>query len=210
MSADRNAQRTLDALMAALALEGRRPSLLLHSCCAPCSSAVLERLCEQFRVTVYYYNPNIHPDAEYEKRKAEQIRLLREYALMGREVRHIDAEYDPDAFFMAAKGLELEPEGGSRCTECFSLRLHATARAARRGLFEYFGTTLSVSPHKDAGLINALGADIARQYAPVRYLTADFKKQGGYQRSIELSKRYGLYRQRYCGCAYSLDGRAYV
>ena len=197
----RNYQKELDALMAALP-EGERPSLLLHSCCGPCSSYVLSCLARQFRVTLFYYNPNLYPDSEYRLRYAEQLRLLRE-ADFARQVRVLEAPYDPETFRAAVAGLEQEPEGGSRCTVCFRLRLERTARAAREGAFDFFGTTLTVSPHKNAPLLNALGEEYAVRYG-VKWLPSDFKKREGYKQSIRLSGEYGLYRQDYCGCEYSL------
>ena len=176
----------------------RGERLLLHSCCGPCSTRCLEALKDVFRVTVLYYNPNITDAAEYEKRKAEQMRFLQETGWAD----SIDCPYDPQEFFAVAKGREAEPEGGARCTRCFALRLSYTARRAKEEGFGWFGTTLSVSPHKDAARLNALGEQIAAQTG-VRWLYADFKKQNGYLRSTELARQYGLYRQNYCGCIMS-------
>lgn len=187
----------MDKVVASLG--GRRPSLLLHSCCGPCSTAVLEVLCPHFAVTLLYYDPNIQPEAEYALRLENQLRVLRE---LHPEVALLPCEYDGAAFTAAARGLEGEPEGGARCTVCFRLRLGYTARAAAEGGFEFFCTTLSVSPHKDAERLNAIGAELGEKYG-VRYLPSDFKKRDGYRRSIELSKSLGLYRQNYCGCLYS-------
>ena len=180
-------------------LEGRRPSLLLHSCCGPCSSAVLERLTAHFAVTVLYYNPNIEPEAEYLHRLAEQRRLL---ALLPGDAALLPCDYGHEAFSAFAPALADAPEGGERCLRCFALRLTETARRAREGGFEYFTTTLSVSPHKNAENINRIGEAAGREYG-VKYLTADFKKKNGYLRSLQLSAEYGLYRQDYCGCLYS-------
>ncbi len=181
-------------------LNGRRPRLLLHVCCAPCASAVLERLWDDFDVTLYYFNPNTHPEEEYIKRGMELPKLL---SRAGREdIELIWGPYDPQRFFEAARGLEAAPEGGPRCVKCFDLRLSGTAEAARAGGFEFFGTTLTVSPHKNAELINAAGEAIGERYG-VRWLPGDFKKQDGYLRSIRLSREYGLYRQCYCGCDFS-------
>lgn len=181
-------------------LGGRRPGLLLQVCCAPCLSAVLERVYPYFDVTLYYFNPNTHPEEEYEKRFGEIPKLLR---ASGREdVPIIRGEYDTAAFFGVAKALASEPEGGARCAECFKLRLGSTAARARELGFEYFGTTLTVSPHKNAGLINELGDSIGAE-AGVKWLPSDFKKRDGYLRSIRLSREYGLYRQCWCGCVYS-------
>ena len=179
-------------------LNGRRPSLLLHSCCGPCSSAVLERLCEHFQVTVLYYNPNIEPEEEYRHRLAEQERLL---SLLPFGVSLLPCDYDHEAFAAFAESMADCPEGGERCLACFALRLNYTARQARARGFEYFTTTLSVSPHKNADNVNRVG-EIAGRAAGVKYLMADFKKKNGYLRSLELSREYGLYRQDYCGCLY--------
>lgn len=192
-----NYQAEMEAEIAAL--NGRRPTLLLHSCCGPCSSAVIERLAEHFRLTLYYYNPNIEPEAEYRRRLAEQERLL---TLLPGGLSLLPCEYDHDAFSAFAQAMAGEPEGGKRCLSCFALRLGQTARAAKENGFEYFTTTLSVSPHKNAEALNAIGEGIARQLG-VRYLTADFKKKNGYLRSLQLSKAFDLYRQDYCGCLYS-------
>lgn len=194
----RNYQREMEEEIARL--EGRRPSLLLHSCCGPCSSAVLERLAEHFRVTLLYYNPNIEPEEEYRRRLAEQERLL---SLLPGEIPLLPCDYGHEAFEAFAPGMAEEPEGGKRCKACFALRLGYTAEQARIHGFEYFTTTLSVSPHKDAEILNRLGAETGER-AGVRYLFADFKKKNGYLRSLELSKEYGLYRQNYCGCRYSM------
>lgn len=190
-------QREMEAEIARLA--GRRPRLLLHSCCGPCSSAVLERLTAHFSVTVLYYNPNIEPEAEYRHRLAEQERLL---SLLPEQIPLLPCAYDHEAFAAAARGLEDAPEGGPRCQKCFALRLSYTAQAAKTGEFEYFTTTLSVSPHKNAEILNRIG-EAAGRAAGVRYLTADFKKKNGYLRSLELSREYALYRQDSCGCLYS-------
>ena len=172
--------------------------LLLHSCCAPCSSACLDRLKETFSVTVLYYNPNIDDFAEYAKRKEEQIRLLQSTCWAD----FIDCDYDNEAFERIAKGLENEPERGNRCKLCYGLRLQRTAQEAKEKGFDYFCTTLSLSPHKNADWINELGEEYGKQYG-VNFLPSDFKKKGGYPRSIQLSKDYGLYRQDFCGCRFS-------
>ncbi len=180
-------------------LDGRRPSLLLHSCCGPCSSAVLERLRDYFRVTVLYYNPNIEPEEEYLHRRSEQQRLL---SVLGGDVEWLPCEYGHEAFEAFAPSMADEPEGGKRCLACFALRLSETAEQAKKHGFEYFTTTLSVSPHKNADNVNRAGEDAARR-SGVKYLYADFKKRNGYLRSLQLSEEYGLYRQNYCGCLYS-------
>ena len=172
--------------------------LLLHSCCGPCSSRCIEELKEKFRVTVFYYNPNITDPAEYAHRKAEQLRLLRETGWAD----SLDCDYDPAGFFAAAKGLEGEPEGGARCRACFVLRLSRTARAAKEGGYAYFCSTLSVSPHKNAAWLNEIGEKLQEECG-VLWLHNDFKKRGGYLRSTQLAREYGLYRQNYCGCIFS-------
>lgn len=177
-----------------------RPRLLLHSCCAPCSSSVLERLCPDYRVTVFYYNPNIWPEAEYLRRKAEQIRLIGE--VWAGEVDYIGGDYRPEVFEAAARGLEDCPERGARCERCFALRLGCTARKAAELGFDCFCSTLTVSPHKDAAVVNRVGRE-AGERAGVPWLTSDFKKKDGYLRSLQLSEQYGFYRQRYCGCRYA-------
>lgn len=179
------------------ALSGKRPTLLLHSCCGPCSSAVIERLNAHFAVTVFYYNPNIEPEAEYQHRLSEQKRLLQIL-----NIPLLECDWDHDTFACFAENMKDEPEGGARCTACFALRLEKTAQEAQKHGFAYFTTTLSVSPHKDPIRLNALGEKYALQYG-VKHLPADFKKKNGYLRSLQLSKEYGLYRQDYCGCLYS-------
>ena len=180
--------------------ENARPRLLLQCCCAPCSSAVLETLTKFFAVTVYFYNPNIHPQAEYEKRLAQFPKLLQ--APFCETVQTLDAPYDPEAFFEAAKDLENEPEGGARCTKCFQLRLRQTAKTAKAQGYDYFTTTLTVSPHKNAALLNEIGKALGEKYG-VKFLPSDFKKKEGYKRSIVLSKDLDLYRQTDCGCIFS-------
>ncbi len=197
----RNYDREMEAEIASLG--GRRPTLLLHSCCGPCSSAVLERLRDHFRVTVLYYNPNIEPEEEYLHRRAEQQRLLE---VLGGDTGWMECAYDHEAFDAFAPGMAGEPEGGKRCLACFALRLNRTAEAAKENGFEYFTTTLSVSPHKNAENVNRAGEEAARRFG-VRYLYADFKKKNGYLRSLQLSAEYGLYRQNYCGCRYSKQER---
>ncbi|MBQ5926665.1 MAG: epoxyqueuosine reductase QueH [Clostridia bacterium] len=176
----------------------KQKRLLLHSCCAPCSSACLERLKDFFKITVFYYNPNIDDQAEYEKRKAEQIRFLQEMGWAD----FLDCDHDEKAFETIALGLEEEPERGKRCYLCYGLRLEKTAQTAKEKGFDFFATTLSVSPYKNAEWLNALGEEYANKTG-VNFLPSDFKKQGGYYRSQELSSAYGLYRQDYCGCRFS-------
>lgn len=194
-----NYQLELDKILDRISQSGTHPSLLLHSCCGPCSSYVLEYLTKYFDITVLYYNPNIWPVEEFIKRANEQRRLIEDAGLT---VRLITPEYDDTAFYSAAKDLENEPEGGARCRECFVLRLNETAKLAQQDGYDYFTTTLSVSPHKNAQLLNQLGYELGEKYG-VAYLPADFKKREGYKRSIELSKQYNLYRQQYCGCKFS-------
>lgn len=191
-------QKQLDLLINGLET---KPKLLLHSCCGPCSSYVLEYLSKYFEITLYYYNPNIFPPEEYEKRFLNQKKVIEKtgWATI------MASDYDHGEFLTAVKGLETEPEGGARCTECFKIRLLKTAKAARDGGFDYFATTLSVSPHKNAALLGELGEKIGEEYG-VKHLPSDFKKREGYKRSIELSKELDLYRQDYCGCEFSKRG----
>ena len=176
------------------------PSVLLHSCCAPCSSHCLSVLAPLAKVTVLYFNPNIFPAEEYEKRKSEQMRFIKEAYP---QVKVCDCDYDHTLFLAAVKGLEGEKEGGARCTECFRLRLTAAAQAAKTLGCDMFATTLTVSPHKNAPLINEIGREIQAREG-VEFLPSDFKKKEGYKHSILLSRRYSLYRQNYCGCEFSL------
>lgn len=196
----RNYQLELDRLIAAIP-EGDTPSLLLHSCCAPCSSYTLEYLTRHFSVTVFYYNPNISPEEEYRRRVEEQKRLISELPVKN-PVSFIEGEYHPEEFYGAIKGLEHIPEGGERCFVCYRLRLERTARLAAEEGFDYFATTLSISPYKNAAKLNEIGSELSEVYA-VKSLPCDLKKRGGYKRSIELSAEYGLYRQDYCGCVFS-------
>lgn len=177
------------------------PTLLLHSCCAPCSSYVLEYLSKFFEITVFYYNPNISPEAEYRYRTEEVQRLIRELPTE-HPVHFIEGKYDPERFYEAARGLEDVPEGGERCEKCFRLRLHEAAEEAKKGGFDYFTTTLTISPMKNAALLNSIGEDEAVKEQVV-WLPSDFKKKNGYHRSVELSAEYGLYRQDFCGCVFS-------
>lgn len=193
-----NYQKELENVMNQLGEQ--RPSLLIHSCCAPCSSYVLEYLSEYFNITVLYYNPNIDSKEEYEKRSQEQQRLVKEMGLEGIKV--ITADYEPEVFYDAVQGFEKEPEGGKRCYICYGLRLMEAARVAAEGCFDYFTTTLTISPLKNAQWLNELGQKAAQQTG-TRFLPSDFKKKGGYQRSIALSKEYSLYRQNFCGCIFS-------
>ena len=241
MSVVRNYQKELDKIIESIGSDDKStPTLLLHSCCAPCSSYVLEYLREYFRITVFYYNPNISMEEEYRKRVAEQKRLIAAYneevsgkdaqnvnlgseQLQGRGVQNvqeqeksnnntryimdfIEGDYEPECFYEIARGLEQCPEGGDRCFNCYELRLRETAKRAQAGKYDYFATTLTISPLKNAVKLNEIGERLAAEYG-VSWLPSDFKKKGGYQRSIELSKEYDLYRQDYCGCVYSKEER---
>ncbi len=197
----RNYQRELDNLLVEIQKQNITPKLLVHSCCAPCSSYVLEYLSDYFDITVLYYNPNISPIDEYEYRKAEQIRLITQKKWTN-PVKFIDCDWDNSTYEDAIKGLEDEREGGSRCAICFNIRLTKTAEIARENNFDYFVTTLSISPLKDADILNEIGESLSNQY-DIKFLPSDFKKREGYKRSIELSKEFNLYRQNYCGCIYS-------
>ena len=201
MSEKRNYQKELDMITAGLVKEGRRPKLLLHACCAPCSSYCLEYLTKYFDITVYYHNPNISPQSEFDYRVSELKRLLSEMPLSS-PVELVVADYDAAEFEDAVRGLENEPERGGRCTVCYRLRLTKSAEYATAHGFDYFTTTLSISPYKDAERLVKIGEELAEKYG-VSYLPSDFKKKNGYKRSIELSEEYGLYRQDYCGCVYS-------
>ncbi len=249
MNTVRNYQKELDNIIERnCAAGGRAPTLFLHSCCAPCSSYVLEYLRRYFRITVFYYNPNITEDEEYRKRVAEQKRLISAYNKeltgkvsvirdgreltdagaahgfgeqtdgeeagngnggvpnIGYPIAVVEGDYEPARFFAMAKGLEQCPEGGARCFACYEMRLRETAGRAQEGAFDYFTTTLSISPLKNAAKLNEIGEALA-QVSGVAWLPSDFKKKDGYRRSVELSREYGLYRQDYCGCVYSLMER---
>ncbi len=200
----RNYQKEMDDLIQKNQENNFVPTLLLHSCCAPCSSYVIEYLSNFFKITVLYYNPNIGESNEYFKRREEQKRLIKEMPVKY-PVAFIDGVYNPKDFYSAVKGLENEPERGKRCSVCFDLRLKYTARIAEDKGFDYFATTLTLSPLKNASVINTIGEEIA---CKSKYLSSDFKKKEGYKRSIVLSAEYNLYRQNYCGCVFSrkLDG----
>lgn len=196
-----NYQKKLDEIILNIEKNNEKPTLLVHSCCAPCSSYVLEYLNPFFDISVLYYNPNISPDTEYEYRKSEQKRFIKEKKWTT-PVKFIDCDYDNNLFEKAVKNLENEPEGGKRCEVCFNLRLQKAAQVAKDMNFDYFVTTLTISPLKNSILINNIGSSFAEKYG-VKYLPSDFKKKEGYKRSIELSKEYNLYRQNFCGCKYS-------
>lgn len=200
-----NYQKELDKLIASLQKEEKVPTLLLHSCCAPCSSYVLEYLSNYFHITVLYYNPNIYPESEYSKRIVEQQTLIREMDTKY-PVQFIAGDYDKEKFYEMAKGLEEVKEGGVRCFKCYELRLREAAEIAKKGGYDYFTTTLSISPLKNSAKLNEIGLKLAEEYG-VAYLTSDFKKKNGYKRSVELSAQYGLYRQDYCGCEFSMRQR---
>ena len=174
-----------------------KQKLLLHSCCAPCSSACIERLLEYFNIAVYYYNPNIDGEGEYSKRAKEQKRLCEHYF-----VPFIECEYNSQEFFEQVKGLEDASEGGDRCSKCYYLRLKRTAQYAKQNGYDFFTTTLTISPLKNAEKLNEIGFLVEKE-EDVKFLPSDFKKKGGYQRSVELSKEFDLYRQNYCGCVFS-------
>ncbi len=198
-----NYQKKLEEWIEELEKEGRRASLLLHSCCAPCSSYVMEYLRKYFDITLFYYNPNITDSTEYEKRIQEQKKLLEKYNQGEKEPIHfLEGRHEPEKFFQALKGMEGEKEGGVRCFACYELRLEGTAKEAKAGGFDFFTTTLSVSPHKNSEKLNEIGEKVGEKWG-VLHLPSDFKKKNGYKRSTELSKEYELYRQNYCGCIYS-------
>ena len=187
-------------------LGGKSPRLFLHSCCAPCSSYCLEYLRQYFQITIFYYNPNISMPEEYRLRVEEQKRLIEEMNADGipgvYPIAFVEGKYDPETFFALSKGLKNCPEGGERCFLCYELRLRETAYLAKEGGFDYFTTTLTISPLKNAQKLNEIGQRMAEEYG-VSWLPSDFKKKDGYKRSIELSKEFGLYRQNYCGCVFS-------
>ena len=198
-----NYSQQLSNLIEKLQKEGRTPHLLLHACCAPCSSHCLEYLSKYFRITVFYYNPNISPKEEYTLRIEEIKRFVQEFKSEN-EITLIEGKYEPERFFQVVKGLEQEPEGGKRCEQCFKLRLSEAAKLAKELNADYYTTTLSISPLKNAELLNKIGKEEGDAIG-VTHLPSDFKKKGGYARSIELSKEYNLYRQNFCGCVYSLQ-----
>lgn len=196
-----NFQKELEKKIDGFVREGKVPRLLLHSCCAPCSSYVIEYLSQYFEITVFYYNPNISMEEEYKKRVAEQQRFIKEFPAK-HKVSFIEGDYDTSVFYNTVKGYEKCKEGGERCFLCYELRLRETARRAVAGEFDYFTTTLTISPLKKSVKLNEIGYNLGMEYG-VGYLLSDFKKKEGYKRSIELSKEYDLYRQNYCGCIYS-------
>lgn len=200
-----NYQKELDDIIVKLVSDHIRPKLLLHSCCAPCSSYVLEYLSNYFEITIVYYNPNIYPEEEYIRRVQEQENLIKAMPLPYK-IHFQEGKYQPLEYYKQVKGLETEAEGGERCFVCYEMRLREAAELAKQNSFDYFTTTLSISPHKNARKLNEIGEKLAREIG-VSYLPSDFKKKNGYKRSIELSKEYGLYRQDYCGCIFSMRDR---
>lgn len=196
-----NYQKELDKILGKLESRGETPRLFLHSCCAPCSTYVLEYLSQYFRITDFFYNPNIDPESEYTKRIVELQRLIDTMPLR-HSVSFLAGPYDRDKFYAMVRGLEHVKEGGERCFKCYELRLRETARLAAEGEYDYFTTTLSISPHKNADKLNEIGNRLGEEYG-VAYLPSDFKKKNGFKRSIELSAKYDLYRQNYCGCIFS-------
>ena len=200
-------QKMLDQVLVEIGLTDKRPRLLLHSCCAPCSSHVLEYLAPYFAITVFFFNPNIHPDEEYWRRKKEQQDFLARIApTLANQISFLESDIDRESstllFRQVASGLEHEPEGGKRCYGCYHLRLNETAKRASLDGFQYFTTTLSVSPLKNATRLHEIGLQLQTEHS-VSYLPADFKKRDGFKRSLQLSREYNLYRQKYCGCSYS-------
>ena len=200
-----NYQKELEKLISNLQKDRKVPKLLLHSCCAPCSSYVLEYLSDYFEITVFYYNPNIFPESEYTKRILEQQMLIQDMKVKY-PISFLAGSYERDKFYEIAAGLEHLKEGGERCFKCYELRLEEAAKIAQEGEFYYFTTTLSISPMKNAEKLNEIGNKVGAKYG-VSYLQSDFKKKNGYKRSIELSKEFGLYRQDYCGCEFSFRDR---
>lgn len=203
MEQKRNYQRELDGIIDKLIKNGEVPTLLLHSCCAPCSSYVLEYLSNYFKITIFYYNPNIYPAEEYGKRVIEQNELIQSLDTTY-PIEFLEGEYDTKKYYEIVKGLEKEKEGGERCFRCYDLRLREAAIVAKERGFDYFTTTLSISPYKNASKLNEIGEQLFDEFG-VKYLYSDFKKKNGYKRSIELSSEFGLYRQDYCGCIFSMQ-----
>lgn len=197
-----NYQVELDKIIRDNEAAGRVPTLLLHSCCGPCSSYVLEYLSEYFEITVFYYNPNIYPEEEYWYRVDEQAQLIGKLSPK-HPIHFVSGAYETEKYYSAIRGLKQEKEGGDRCLACYDLRITEAAVLAKENAFDYFTTTLSISPHKNSQVLNQIGERIGKEYG-VNHLPSDFKKRGGYQRSVELSKQFNMYRQDYCGCAFSM------
>ena len=196
-----NYQKELEKILTKLSLEKKTPSLLLHSCCAPCSSYVIEYLSQYFNITLFYYNPNIYPEEEYHLRAEEQKNFIEKFPAKN-PVKFLEGEFEKELFYQTVKGLEDVPEGGERCFLCYELRLRRSAETAKKLGLDYFTTTLSISPLKNAAKLNQIGLKLEEAYS-VKYLPSDFKKNNGYKRSVELSARYQMYRQDYCGCIFS-------
>lgn len=205
MANQRNFQKEMEQVISRQKQDGHVPALLLHSCCAPCSSYVLEALSGDFSITVFYYNPNIYPEEEYWKRVEEQKEFIRRLPAV-HPISFMEGVYDKENFYQAVKGLEHIPEGGERCFACFRLRLGEAVKRAKKGNFDYVTTTLTISPMKNAGKLNQIGEELCKKEG-VCWLPSDFKKKNGYKRSTELSREYGMYRQDYCGCVFSLRER---
>ncbi|MEG0291346.1 MAG: epoxyqueuosine reductase QueH [Anaerovoracaceae bacterium] len=201
-----NIKQNHDMVLNSVSITREKPSLLLHSCCGPCSTAVIERLAEDYNITVYFYNPNITDAKEYIKRRDSQLLVIDEY---NKEHKHenkvsfLEGTYDTRAFYKIIEGLENEPEGGGRCKKCYLLRLEQTAIMASMNNYDSFATTLTISPHKSFEIIGEIGNKVSMEYG-VNFLNENFKKKAGFQRSIELSKKYNLYRQNFCGCEFSV------
>lgn len=200
MSQNVNYQKELDKIISEISEKNITPTLLLHSCCAPCSSYVLTYLAEYFKITVFYYNPNIYPESEYAYRVNEVKRLIEEIPVKNK-ISFIEGEYNPDLFFETVKGLENEKEGGERCFKCYDMRIKEASEIAKKNGFDYYTTTLSISPHKNAEKLNEIGEKYADENT--RHLPSDFKKKNGFKESVRLSEKYNLYRQNYCGCVFS-------
>ena len=200
-----NYQKLLDEELRKINKEGKTPSLLLHACCGPCSSYVLEYLSKYFKITIYYYNPNIYPEEEYTRRLTELKKFLKNIDTTN-PVKLIEANYNTKEYFSKVKGLENLGEKSKRCYECYKLRMDHSAKYAKENHFDYFTTTLSISPYKVSNWINEIGQLLESEYN-IKYLYADFKKKNGYKRSLELSKKYNMYRQDYCGCIFSINER---
>ncbi len=200
-----NYQTELEKIIEFHQSKGEIPTLFLHSCCAPCSSYVLEYLSQYFKITVFYYNPNIYPDEEYYKRVDEQKQFINRFPAKNK-IDFVEGNFDKERFYAMAKGKENMSEGGERCFLCYQLRLREAAKYAKARNFDYFTTTLSISPHKNADKLNEIGLSLSKEYG-IKYLVSDFKKKNGYKRSTELSRQYGIYRQDYCGCIFSKQER---
>lgn len=205
MANQRNYQKEMEQVISRQKQDGHVPALLLHSCCAPCSSYVLETLSRDFSITVFYYNPNIYPEEEYWKRVEEQKEFIRRLPAV-HPISFMEGVYDKENFYQTVKGMEQIPEGGERCFACFRLRLGEAVKKAKEGNFDYVTTTLTISPMKNAGKLNEIGEKLCKKEG-VCWLPSDFKKKNGYKRSTELSREYGMYRQDYCGCVFSLRER---